>query len=269
MLSKLLNMMKRHPLVTFFVLAYSLSWGNYVLTAAWPNVPFLFPFGPLLAALIVASVTQGRDGLKDLLSRCLRWRVGLKWYAAALLVPVAIALVTLSLNILLGAPMSTTAQLAPWYSFFFLFPLAMLDAPLGEESGWRGYALPRFPAGRSALTNSLILGVLLAGWHLPIAMSEPSLTVPYLLAAIASAVVTNWVYYNTGGSALLAILYHTSANTMGGGGLNLFQMFSGPDFVRVWWLLAAVNWGVVVILVLVFGPNLRRQPQAEPAPVVM
>jgi membrane protease YdiL (CAAX protease family) len=81
----------------------------------------------------------------------------------------------------------------------------MLDAPLWEESGWRGYALPRFPAGRSPLVNRLILGVLLAGWHLPIALSEPALTVPYLIAAIASAVVTNWGYYNTGGSAKLVV----------------------------------------------------------------
>lgn len=265
MLSTLSNMAKRHSLLTFFVLAYGLSWGSYYILSG----PFLFPFGSILAALIVASVTRGRDGLKDLLSRCLRWRVGLKWYAAALFVPVAIALVTVSLNILLGAPMSTAAQLGPWYSLFLLFPVAMIDAPLWEESGWRGYALPRFPAGRSPLTNSLILGVLVAGWHLPIALSEPSLAAPYLIAAIASAVVTNWVYYNTGGSALLAILYHTAANTMGGAGLNLFQMFSGPDFVRVWWLLAAVNWAVVVILVVVAGPSLQRQPHAESAPEVM
>ena len=119
------------------------------------------------------------------------------------------------------------------------------------------------------LANSLILGVLLAGWHLPIALSEPTLTAPYLIAAIASAVITNWVYYNTGGSALLAILYHTSANTMGGAGLNLYQVFSGPDFVRAWWLLAAVNCVVATVVVLMFGPSLQRQPYVEPAPAVI
>ena len=265
MLSTLSNVAKRHSLLTFFVLAYGISWGTFFILGG----PFLFPFGPFLAALIMASVTGGLGGLKDLASRCLRWRVGLKWYAAALFVPVAIALAAVSLNIMLGAPMPPAAQLGPWYSFFLLFPVAMIDAPLGEDSGWRGYAMPRFSAGRSPLVNSLILGVLVAGWHLPIALSEPTLTAPYLITTIASAVVTNWVYYNAGESALLAILYHTAANTMGGAGLNLFQMFSGPDFVRVWWLLAAVNWAVVVILVLVAGPNLRRQPQAETAPVVM
>ena len=173
-MSKLLSMMKQQPLVTFFILAYGLSWGSYYILGG----PFLFPMGSLLAAIIVASITQGRAGLKDLLSRCLRWRVGLNWYAAALFVPVAIALITLSLNLLLGASTAIATQLSPWYSFFLLFPLAMIDAPLWEESGWRGYALPRFSANRSPLANSLILGVLLAGWHLPIALSEPALTAP-------------------------------------------------------------------------------------------
>lgn len=251
----MISVVKRHPIVTFFVLAYGLSWGNYVLSATWSNIPFLFPYGPLLAALIVASITCGSDGRKDILRRCLRWRVGLKWYAAALFLPVAIALATLSLNVMLGAPMPTAAQLAPWYSLFLLFPMAMIDAPLGEEPGWRGYALPRFPAERSPLENTLILGVLVAGWHLPLALAGGSAAAPYLIATVASAVMTNWVYYSAHESALLAILYHTTANTMG---LYLFPAFSGPDLVRMFWLLAAVNCVGAIVVVLVAGPNLRR-----------
>jgi uncharacterized protein len=243
---------QRHPLATFFGLAYGFSWGTYALLGG----PVVFPYGPLLAALSVASVTRGREGLHDLVSRCVRWRVGLTWYAVALGVPVAIALAAVALNLLLGAAVSPTAHLAPWYSFFFLFPLALVDAPLGEEPGWRGYALPCFPASRSPLVNTLILAVLVAAWHLPIALSELTLAVPYLIAAIASAVVTNWVYYNARESALLAMVYHTAANTMGGGGLNVYQLFSGPDNLQVWWLLAAVNVVVAVVVVLVAGPNL-------------
>jgi membrane protease YdiL (CAAX protease family) len=263
MLSKLLNGMKQHPVVTFFALAYVISWGTFFILGG----PFLFPFGPFLAALIMASVTGGWGGLKELASRCLRWRVGLKWYAAALFVPAAIALATVASHILLGAPMPTAAQLGPWYSLFLLFPVAMIDAPLAEETGWRGYALPRFPAGRSPLANTLILAVLVAGWHVPIALSGGSLAVPYLLAAIASAVVTNWVYYNARESALFAILYHTAANTIG---MYLFSMFPDSDLGRLYWLLAAVNWLVAVILVLVAGSNLVRtpaQPEAAIEPV--
>jgi uncharacterized protein len=253
----MISFIKRHALVTFFVLAYALSWGNYILSASRQNIPFLFPYGPLLAALIVASVTCGRDGLKDILMRCLRWRVGLIWYAAALLLPVAIALAAVSLNVLLGAPMPTAAQLGPWYSLLLLFPVAMIDAPLGEEPGWRGYAMPRFPASRSPLENTLMLGVLLAGWHLPLALAGGAIAAPYLISTITSAVVTNWVYYNAHKSALFAILYHTSANTMG---LYLFPAFLGSDFVRLFWLLAAMNCAVAVVLAFAAGPDLRRQP---------
>lgn len=227
-----------------------------MLSSTWPNIPFLFPFGSLLAALIIAGVTCGSDGLRDILMRCLRWQVGLKWYAAALFIPIAIALTVVFLNVLLGGSMPTSAQLGPWYSLFILFPMAMIDAPLGEEPGWRGYAMPRFPASRSPLENSLILGVLLAGWHLPLALTGGDIAVPYLIATIASAVVTNWVYYNAYKSALLAILYHTSANTMG---LYLFPTSILPESVRMYWLLAAVNCAAAIIVVLVAGQNFRRQ----------
>jgi hypothetical protein len=242
------SVIKRHPLVTFFVLAYAISYGFYALSATWPEFPFLFPFGSVIAAIIVASVTRGMDGLKELLSRCVRWRVGPRWYAAALFVPVTIALAVVTLNILLGAPMATAAQIGPWYSLFLLFPMAMVDAPLQENSGWHGYAMPRFPARRSALTNTLILGVLLAGWHAPLVLTEGSIAAPYLITTVLSAVVTNWVYYNARQSALLAILYHTAANTMG---LYLFPMFAGPDLVRAYWLLAALN-GIAAIGVVIF-----------------
>ncbi len=246
------SFIKRHPLATFFVLAYSFSWGTYALLGG----PFLFPFGPLFAALFVASLTRGKAGLNDLLSRSLRWRVGLRWYAAALGVPVAIGLAAASLNTVLGAPLPTVAQLGPWYSLFFLFPMALFDAPLQEEIGWRGYALPQFPAGRSPLANTLMLAVLLAGWHAPVALSGGSAAVPYLIAGMASMVLTNWVYYNARASALLAIVYHTAGNTLG---LYYAQLVAGPDLTRYFWLLAAVNSVVAAGVVLVTGPSLRRR----------
>ena len=72
MMSRLSSVVKRHPLITFFVLAYAISYGFYALSAIVPGFPFLFPFGSVIAAIIVASVTRGMVGLKDLLSRCPR-----------------------------------------------------------------------------------------------------------------------------------------------------------------------------------------------------
>jgi hypothetical protein len=246
------SVIKRHSLVTFFALAFAISWGSYYILSG----PFLFPYGSILAALIVASVTGGRNGLKELASRCLRWNVGLKWYAAALFVPAIIGLATVSLNVLFGAPMPTAAQLGPWYSLFLMFPVALIDAPLWEDSGWRGYAMPRFSVERSPLANTLILGALLAAWHLPIAVSGGPVAIPYLVATIASAVVTNWVYYNARESALLAILYHSAGNAIG---IYLAPAFSGPDQVRYFWLLAAMNIVAAALVVLLNGTTLQRR----------
>jgi CAAX protease family protein len=251
---------KRRALGTFFVLAVVLSWGNVVLMRAWPAVPFLFPYGPLLAALLVAGATCGPGGLRDLASRCLRWRVGLRWYAAAILVPVGLALGATVLNLLLDAPAPAGAELGPWYRPFLLLPEVLLDAPLGEETGWRGYALPLLPAGNLALASSLVLGVLIALWHLPVALDAPALA-PYLLGTVASAILANWVYYNTRGSALLVILYHTVQNAVGG--WYLFSMFVGADLVRLWWLWGALYAGAAVGVVLLTGPTLSRRTTAQ------
>jgi uncharacterized protein len=253
---------KQHSLVAFFALAYAISYGLYALSAIMPGFPFLFPFGPVIAAIIVASIAGGLGGLKDLLSRCLRWRVGLRWYAAALLVPVAMALTAAGLNILLGAPLPSAEQLGPWYGIFLLFPMALIDAPLQENSGWHGYAMPRFPRSRSRLINTLIFGVLLAGWHAPLAFAEPSITVPYLITTVLSQVVTNWVFYNARQSALLAILYHTAANTVG---IFIVHMLSGPDLARYFWLILAVN--ALVAVVVVISDRKAWQTQTPTAPV--
>jgi membrane protease YdiL (CAAX protease family) len=246
----------RH-LALFFALAFLLSWGNAALVATWAAFPFLFPYGPLLAAVVVAAATRGTDGLKELASRCLRWRVGRRWYAAAILVPVAITLLAAGLNVLLAGATFSADRLGPWYRPFVQLPEVLFDAPLGEEAGWRGYALPLLPSGRAALASTLVLGALIAGWHLPVALDAPAL-VPYLLGTVASAVVANWIYYNARGSALLVILYHTAQNAVGG--WYLFRAFAGDDLVSLWWLWGGLYCVVAGCLIVLTGPTLSTRP---------
>ena len=92
--------------------------------------------------------------------------------------------------------------------------------------------------------------MLLAGWHLPIALSESTAVVPYLVAAIASAVVTNFVYHHGRESGLIAWIYHTSANTVG---QFFMPVFSEPDRVTYFWALAGVNAVAAVAIVLATG----------------
>src|SRR5918997_821698 len=106
--------MKRHPLVAFFVLAYALSWWAWVLYAfgAFPNP--VASFGPFLAAVLVLSLTEGRAGVVGLLRRMVRWRVGVGWYAVALLLPATVAGLATLLNLGLGAETPSADALGRW-----------------------------------------------------------------------------------------------------------------------------------------------------------
>jgi hypothetical protein len=256
------SFVKRHAVVLFFVLAYLFSW-VWVPVAALLDGPFLFPIGPLVAALIMVTAT---GSWRDFLSRVFRWRMPVASYAAAILVPIAMSLAAIGVNVLLGAPMPTTAVVGPWIGLLLLFPDAILDAPFFEEPGWRGFALPRFPAGRTRLANTAILGLLLVGWHAPLVLFEPATAPAYLVGTFASAFVTNWVYYNARESALLALLYHSVANTFG----RFFgPAFTGADAIRQAWLLSGAN--VVVALVILAATNgtfssRGTRPKIDPAP---
>src|SRR5215212_4569058 len=164
-----MSLVRRHPLITFFVLAYALSWWPSILYALDLSPQPIVGFGPFLAALVVLALTSGKTGIVGLLRRMVRWRVAPVWYAVALLVPVAITLAATVFNVLLGAQAPSSAELGGWTSLFSTLALLLLIPGIGgawEEPGWRGYALPRLQVGRSALFASLILWVGLVVWHL-------------------------------------------------------------------------------------------------------
>lgn len=235
------NIFARHPLAAFFALAYLLSWGSFFAMGG----PFVFPFGSVVAAVVVAFASEGTAGLKELLRRCFRWRVNAVWYVAAFVMPVAIGLGALYLNVLTGAP--RPAFTGAWYEALLLIPMALVDAPLWEDAGWRGFAMPRFSSGRSRIVNTFILGLLLAGWHLPLALSAGAVAAAYVITTVLSAFVTNWIYYHARQSALLAMLYHATANALG---ITFFQTYTGDDQVKLFWLLAATNLLAAAIVIL-------------------
>src|ERR671921_2869410 len=133
----MMSWVKRHPLITFFVLTYALSWVAYPMWASglYPIAP-VFSFGPFLAALVVLAITQGKSGIGGLLRRMVRWRVGLRWYAVALLLPVGIALAATALNVLLGARAPSAADLGGWTGLFSTFAVVLLIPGIG--GGWGG-----------------------------------------------------------------------------------------------------------------------------------
>jgi membrane protease YdiL (CAAX protease family) len=258
---------KRHPLVTFFVLAYALSW--------WPSILYVLDlspqpvagFGPFLAAVAVLAVTRGKSGIGGLLRRMVYWRVEPRWYAAALLIPVGLATIATTLNVLLGARAPSAIELDGWTGLFSTFAILLLVPGIGgawEEPGWRGFALPRLQGGRSALLAGLILGVLIAGWHLPLVVTGEVHSAD-LASIMGATLVLNWVFNSASGSVLILMMMHATNNAVSGGFFS--PMFSGADSMRQSWLLAAVWCGAAIAVVLWAGPahlSRRRRKQEEP-----
>ena len=269
-MSYLVSLIRRHPLIAFFVLAFALSWWSWILYAFGLYPAPIASFGPFLAALVVLAITQGKSGIGGLLRRMVRWRVGIRWYAVALLLPVGIALAATALNVLLGAQAPSAADLGGWTGLFSTFALVLLIPGTGgtwEEPGWRGFALPRLQAGRSALVASLILGAVWALWHLPLVVATGQMGGWDIVIIMAWTLVLTWVYNGTGGSVLIVMLFHAMFNTVSGSFISPLA-FSGADSVRQSWLLAAVWCAVAVAVVMWAGPkHLSRKlhKQEEPA----
>src|SRR5215204_3135593 len=212
-----MSAMRCHPLITFFVLTYALTWGFLPLGIFGTT-------GPLVAALIVIPITHGWAGLRDLGSRMIRWRVGWYWYAAAIGLPLAVHLLTVVLNLALGAPAPSPAQFSPLSGIILVFAVRLIDppdGPMGEEPGWRGFALPRLQADRSPLVATLILAVLVTIWHVPLFFLEgglqpfqPSIVLGGVLGPFAFTFVATWLFNHTGGSVLMTLVMHAAEGTI-------------------------------------------------------
>lgn len=219
--------------VVFFVLAYVLSWSWAVPLAAahlvvrrgvgWPShLPALL--GPAIAAVVVTAWTMGRPGVRDLLARLARWRVPLRWWLVAVS-PVAFLGLALAATAAAGQALPDVADFGrfsgiPAMSLAGVLLLIFVGA-LGEETGWRGYALPQLQRRFSPLASSLILAVLWFGWHLPqffvIATYRDFSPVQYVgmfLGLACGAVVLTWLYNRSGGSILLVAVWHGLYNVV-------------------------------------------------------
>ncbi len=227
----------RHPLVAFFVLAFAISWTPTLPLALSRNIgvgilPYEVPdalglvlylvasfIGPSLAAAVVLAVTEGRPGVTRLLKRCVQWRVQPRWYVVALSANLLIWL--LSYSALVG-PELLTAAVRHWPLLFTIFlpyvAFGILIPSIAEEPGWRGFALPRLQERYGPLVASLILGLLHGLWHVPALMTimigplPLANYVPFMLTVMMTAVLYTWVYNQTGGSVLVAMLFHGAGN---------------------------------------------------------
>ena len=231
--------MREHPLSSFFLLAYGFSWivSIPVVLSAWGFLPMaafavLFTvksFGPFVAAYVMTGVIEGREGILRLRQSLKQVRARWQWYAFILIgIP---ALLLLGVAVLPGALASFRGfppNFVPTYLVTFIL-IFFGGGPLGEEPGWRGFALPRLQTRYGALRGTLVLGILWAFWHLPDYLTVAQRGGPganlanllivnlpiFLVMVLAMAVIFTWVFNHTRGSLFIAILLHTSINAFG------------------------------------------------------
>jgi uncharacterized protein len=233
-----------HRLTTFFALAYVLAWAPWPLASAGllPREFSFFASAPLVAAVVVIGIADGRRGYRRLGSRLVRWRVGWVWYVVALGLPVVLVLVTGLVNSWFGAPAPDLSAIV-WADVALMLAWRVVDVTdgaAGEEPGWRGFAVPHLQSRLSPLSTAGLLGILVAGWHVPL-VAMGSLTAVALPSTVAITFLYVWLFDRTGGSLLMALLFHASQGAFTFGMLGS----TGADADR----LPAVYFGVVVVAV--------------------
>ena len=191
----------RHPVVSFFLLTYLISWSLWgVAAVGGGRTAFLLGgLGPLAAAIVVTRLT-GRS-VRGWLRSLLVWRVSPAYYAVALLLPVAIYAVIDTILVALGGRPDVKQLLVSGPSYVGTFFLVATVGGGLEEPGWRGFALPRLEARRSPVLSTLVIGLAWGLWHTPI-NGPAAFVVPLILAFFYT-----WLYNRTG-SILLCLLLH-------------------------------------------------------------
>jgi uncharacterized protein len=224
-----------HPLATFFSLAYAGAWLAFLPPLLAQNglgiLPFKLPLvlflilgsftGPALAAVVTSWLLGGGEGVRSLFRRYLVSPRSSGWYLLALIGPLA-ALLLISTVRLGFAPLDAIGrQPLVFVSTYFVYMLSGLFAgPLGEELGWRGFALPRLQSRLGPLAASLVLGLLWASWHLPLfafpewrGTGDPiAVGASFYLWVVPFTVIATWVYNSSRGSLTVATMLHTAEN---------------------------------------------------------
>ena len=225
------NLLNRHSLIIAIILMFIYTWTIDLSNAGILPLQIPFPiyitlgWGFIFVSVIMTGLTLGKDAVITLLKRYLKWRVGWRWFLFALLLEPAFIIVGVYLDAVL-AQVPPDFSNVPAYEIFgpsaklplFILPFFLVEIITnGEEMGWRGYVLPRLQAKYSALTSTLILGVVWGFWHLPKFLShfEAIAFAWFMLHIMAFAVILTWLYNSSRGSLLMVAMCHAVSNTVG------------------------------------------------------
>lgn len=254
--------MRRHSLVLYFVLASAISWLVWlplvlesfgVPAPALPYHHFYGAAGPILAAFVAARA-GGRERFAEFTQRLLRWRVSPGWYAVALASPAAIFLVSaLFLRVAGEASVDFgrfgASEEFPGSGIVMVWIIHTMTFGLGEEAGWRGFALPVLQRRRSALSATLILSVFWALWHIPMFFYRPGYgamgpgdIVGWFFSLVCGAILLTWLFNGSRGSVVIVALFHGAVD------VAFTSKGVGPEIMNVMGTIM-VLWAIAVLAI--------------------
>lgn len=213
---------RQRPVLTYLLLSFGLGWAFLMPPALLHSdalVLFVLPtalFAQFGAAVLVTAMADGKDGVRALLRRTFRWRVHPAWYlGAAFGLPV---LAVAGASAVLGLDPLRAALADPVAALAFVTGLAIVPLiNLWEETGWMGFVQTRLQDRHGALVAALLTAPLFALLHLPLhitdAPADLALGMGVLLAlAVPFRIVVGWLHNRTGGSVLVAAIFHATFN---------------------------------------------------------
>jgi len=228
--------------------------------------------GPSVAGILLTGLVDGRAGLREFRSRLLKWRVGARWYAVALLTAPLVATAVL-LGLSLTSPDFFPRIFISTEDKAFLLQFSIVSGlmvGIFEELGWTGFAVPKMRQRYGVLGRGLIVGLMFAAWNFLVvfwvsdATSTAGALPPALFVLVilftwlpAYRVLMVWVYERTNGSLLVAMLMHVSlvASWTSMTPLALVEV----PLVIYYLVFTAALWVVVGAVALAQGGHLSRQ----------
>lgn len=276
--------MRQHPLFSYFFLAYAFSWIVFIpyVLGEWGYLEgdytffyILHVFGPAVAAVVMTSLTAGKAGLLELRQSLRQFRASRKWYLFILLgIPALVMFGIIAQPGALAGFKGFSTSLLINYPFYLV--ATFFGVGLGEEPGWRGFALPRIQKQYGPLKGTLLLGILWSCWHLPdfltaskgggegTGMATFLTNFPiFTLAVVSLSVIMTWLYNHTQGSLFIAILAHASVDAPEVAGWT--TLFPAVSMIGLHWAIL-IAFGIPAILVLILTRGrLGYQPEQKQA----
>lgn len=269
------NLLRKNPLTSFFIIAMLLGAGLVVLVAEGilpSSVALASALSASISGILMTAAEEGRTGLRRLFSRLLLWRVGIGYWLFSLFFPIPVFLLGSLFNPIFGGDPITFRNTGLAFGILPMFIGFFIVAGLGQELGWTGFLLTRLQARHSALISSIIRGVLVGVWHLPLLLYSSfqnpafggfpyagwiaqkgfliAFMVMVLMFSIPWSIFYTWIFNNTGGSLLLVAVLHGSEIWVA-----YLMMMSGidPNNLNNYWGYGTVMLLIAILLVIMTG----------------